>query len=388
MNSNKTALSIKNYLYQHQEEMQQLLQQLIQTESPSSLPESQNQIFDILGNALKKQGYRIRRNLGTNSGGTFLAIPNNRFSRQPFQMLLGHSDTVWPLNTLKKMPVKIKNGKIYGPGVYDMKAGLVFMVYAIAAINAQEQNPTIAPVIFINSDEEIGSNDSKHHIKRLARVAERVFVLEPSFGKEGKLKTRRKGLGEYTVHVRGKASHAGLAPEKGISAILELSHLVQALFALNDPERGISVNVGNIDGGIRPNVVAPQSKAVVDVRVLSQEDADYVDKMIRSIKPAVPGAEIIIEGGFDRPPLEQTPANKKLWELAQEKASSLGMNIEQATAGGGSDGNFTSLYTATLDGLGAVGDNAHALNEFVYLEPMIERIALVSQLLLAPSLNS
>jgi glutamate carboxypeptidase len=194
-------------------------------------------------------------------------------------------------------------------------------------------------------------------------------------------------VGQFTIHVIGKASHAGLAPEQGISAILELSFLVQKLFALNDHERGITVNVGNIDGGIRPNVVAPQSKAVVDVRVLTQEDAAWIEETIRKLTPSTPGAELVIEGGFERPPLEKTPANDQLWQMAQQAASELGLQLEEATAGGGSDGNYTSLYTATLDGLGAVGDNAHSLGEFVYIEQMVERITLLSQILLMPSLK-
>lgn len=387
MNEKQTAIKIKDYLHKHQADMEELLKQLVAAESPSTIPDTQAKIFAILTSALQKQGYRQRLMSGRNSGGHFLSMPNNRFSGQKIQLLIGHSDTVWPLNTLKRMPVEIKKGKIYGPGVYDMKAGLVFMIFAIAAINAQELQPEISPVIFINSDEEIGSNDSRNHILRLARIADRAFVLEPSLGREGKLKTGRKGTGEFTIHVIGKASHAGLAPEKGISAILELSLLIQKLFALNDPERGITINVGTIDGGVRPNVVAPQSKAVIDVRVLFAEDAAMIEEKIRNLKPDTPGAELIIEGGFDRPPLEKTPANQKLWHLAKEKASELGMEVEDATAGGGSDGNLTSIYTATLDGLGAVGDNAHAMGEFVYLEQMVERTALLSQLLLAPSLN-
>jgi glutamate carboxypeptidase len=387
INSKQTALKIRDYLHQRQGDIEELLQQLVQIESPSSVPQTQAQIFKILGNAYQKQGYRQRLIPGRNSGGNFLAVPNNRVSGQQIQLLIGHSDTVWPLNTLKKMPVKFKNGKIYGPGVYDMKSGLVFMIFAIAAINAQEIQPEVAPVIFINSDEEIGSNDSRNHIIRLARRADRALILEPSLGMEGKLKTRRKGVGQFTIHVMGKASHAGLAPEKGISAILELSFLVQKLFALNDPQRGITVNVGNIDGGIRPNVVAPESKAIVDVRVLNQADATWIEETIRNLTPSTPGAKLIIEGGFERPPLEKTPANEKLWQMAQQAASQLGMEIEEATAGGGSDGNYTSLYTATLDGLGAVGDNAHSLGEFVYTEQMVERIALLSQLLLIPSLK-
>jgi glutamate carboxypeptidase len=380
-------MSIQDYLYQNREEMTDLLKLLVSKESPSSVPQTQAPIFNILGEVLTKQGYRLRLTKGRNTGGTFLAVPEDRFSGQPIQLLLGHSDTVWPLGTLRKMPLEIKQGKIYGPGVYDMKAGLVFMVYAIAALNALNLKPLVAPVIFINSDEEIGSHESKNQILRLAKSADRAFVLEPSLGVEGKLKTRRKGIAEYTIYVIGKASHAGLAPEKGISAILELSFLVQKLFALNDPERGISVNVGTIDGGIRPNVVAPQSKAVIDVRVLHLEDGERIDQIIRNLQPQTPGAELIIEGGFERPPLEKTPQNEQLWQLAQQTAQELGMDLEEATAGGGSDGNYTSIHTATLDGLGAVGDNAHSLGEFVDQERMIERTTFLSHLLLAPSLT-
>ena len=388
MNYNKqTALKIKDYLHQRQGDIEELLRQLVSIESPSSVPQTQAQMFKVLADAYQKQGYRQRFIPGHNSGGHFLAVPNNRMSHQQIQLLIGHSDTVWPLNTLARMPIEFKNGKIYGPGVYDMKAGLVFMIFAIAAINALDIQLEVAPVIFINSDEEIGSNDSRNHIIRLARFSDRALVLEPSLGREGKLKTRRKGVGQFTIHVIGKASHAGLAPEQGISAILELSFLVQKLFALNDHERGITVNVGNIDGGIRPNVVAPQSKAVVDVRVLTQEDAAWIEDTIRQLTPSTPGAELVIEGGFERPPLEKTPANEQLWQIAQQAASELGLQLEEATAGGGSDGNYTSLYTATLDGLGAVGDNAHSLGEFVYIEQMVERITLLSQILLMPSLN-
>jgi glutamate carboxypeptidase len=387
MDSSKTALKLRDYLHQRREEMVELLDELVKIESPSSVPQTQTKIFTILGDAFKTQGYRLRLIPGRDTGGHLLAIPGSRLSHQPIQLLIGHSDTVWPLGTLRTMPANVKEGKFYGPGVYDMKAGLVFMIFAVKAIQAHELHPEVAPVIFINSDEEIGSNESRNHIIRLARRADRALVLEPSLGVEGKLKTRRKGVGQFTIHVIGKASHAGLAPEKGISAILELSFLVQKLFALNDPPRGISVNVGNIDGGIRPNVVAPQSKAVVDVRVLNQEDAARIEETIRNLTPSTPGAQLIVEGGFERPPLEKTPANERLWQIAQQAASELGMEIEQATAGGGSDGNYTSLYTATLDGLGAVGDNAHSLGEFVYLEQMVERTALLSQLLLTPSLK-
>ncbi|HHH39351.1 MAG TPA: M20/M25/M40 family metallo-hydrolase, partial [Sedimenticola sp.] len=201
-------------------------------------------------------------------------------------------------------------------------------------------------------------------------------------------KTIYKGVGRFTITIRGRAAHAGLNPEQGASAILELSHVIQALYALNDPRRGISINVGTIDGGLRPNVIAPISTATVDVRVLTREDARAVEKSIRALEPVTPGVTLTVEGGIGRPPMERTPANRKLWHLARQLGRELGMELEEATAGGGSDGNYTSQYTATLDGLGAVGDGAHAAHEHVLLPPLPQRTALLAGLLLAPPLES
>ncbi len=217
---------------------------------------------------------------------------------------------------------------------------------------------------------------------------ERVFVLEPSLGPAGLLKTARKGIGRFTVTVQGTAAHAGLDPGAGASAILELSHVIQDLFALNDLDKGITVNVGTIDGGLRPNVVAPKSRAVVDVRVATQADAQAVEAAIFSLCPATPGTTLHIEGAFGRPAMEQTPANRRLWMLACQLASDLGIDLEEGMAGGGSDGNTTSLYTATLDGLGAVGDGAHAHHEHLVLGRSIERAALLAMLLLAEPLET
>jgi len=378
----KTSKRLQDYLRSRQAAMIELLEKLVLAESPSVVAASQEQVLTLLQKELAQRQYRVRRIPGNKTGGQLLAVPGDRSKHQSIQILLGHCDTVWPLNTLKKMPLRQHQGKMYGPGTYDMKAGLVQLVFAVEALLANEIKPDVAPVIFINSDEEIGSNESKTKIQRLAKVADRVFVMELSLGASGKLKTRRKGLGEFTIRVMGKAAHAGLEPEKGASAILELSFAIQQLFALNDPERGVTVNVGNIDGGIRPNVIAPSSKAIVDVRVLHQEDADRIEAKIRSLQPRTPGTQIIVEGGFDRLPLEKTPGNQQLWERAQQVAAELGMDIDEATAGGGSDGNFTSLYAPTLDGMGAVGDAAHAPGEFVYLDQMVERSALLSRLLL------
>lgn len=274
-----------------------------------------------------------------------------------------------------------------GPGIYDMKAGLVEMIFALKALQALELQPKVAPIIFINSDEEIGSRESTRYVRRLAQLVDRALVLEPSLGLTGKIKTARKGVGRFEIKVSGKAAHAGLDPGAGASAILELSHVIQKLFALNNPDQGISVNVGVIDGGTRANVVAPESSAVIDVRVETQADGQRIENVIHAIQPEDPSVSLNIEGGIGRPPMERTPANRQLWNVATDLASVLNIDLEQGTAGGGSDGNTTSLYTATLDGLGAVGDGAHAAHEFIYTDQLPQRCALLTVLLLAPPLG-
>ncbi|RME35718.1 MAG: M20 family peptidase, partial [Gammaproteobacteria bacterium] len=242
------------------------------------------------------------------------------------------------------------------------------------------------PVVLINTDEEVGSRESTRHIRRLARIADRCLVLEPSLGPEGRLKTARKGVGRFTITIRGRAAHAGLNPEEGASAILELSHVIQKLFALNDPERGVTVNVGMIDGGLRANVIAPTSEATVDVRVLQREDGERIERIIHGLRPETEGVTIEVRGGIGRPPMEPTEGNRRLWRLAREAGEVLGLELEEGIAGGGSDGNTTSLYAPTLDGLGPVGDGAHARHEHVRLEHLAERTALLAALLLAPPL--
>jgi glutamate carboxypeptidase len=261
------------------------------------------------------------------------------------------------------------------------------MVFALEALAEEGLEPAVLPLVFVNSDEEIGSRESARRIRTLARLANRALVLEPSMGPAGIIKTARKGVGCYTLHVRGKAAHAGLDPEAGASAILELSHQIQRLFQLNDPARGVTVNVGTIDGGLRPNVIAPESKAVVDVRVATQADGERIHAAIHALAPATPGVSLRIEGSIGRPPMEPGPRDQALWAAALEAAESLGLSLEQGMAGGGSDGNTTSQYTATLDGLGAVGDGAHAHHEFIFLDGLPERTALLAMLLMAPPLR-
>jgi glutamate carboxypeptidase len=301
--------------------------------------------------------------------------------------MLGHCDTVWPLGTLENMPWQVQGNEIRGPGVYDMKAGLVEMLFAIEALRDLDLQAAVTPLCFINSDEEIGSRESTRYVRALARCVDRCLVLEPSLGPEGRYKTARKGVGRFTVKVRGKAAHAGLDPTAGASAILELSHVIQQLFALNDPDSGISVNVGIIDGGVMANVVAPESSAIVDVRVAGHDDAQRIETAIHGLEAKTPGVSLTIEGGIGRPPMERTPANRRLWQLASALAGELHLDLAEGAAGGGSDGNTTSQYTATLDGMGAVGDGAHAAHEFIYADQLPERCAMLALLLLAPPLG-
>lgn len=369
--------------------MVSLLRDLGEMETPSLLPETQTPILARLAAELEASGLRARRLSGRTSGGQLLAVARGDRSRRSrrsggAQLLLGHCDTVWPLGTLATMPVELRDGRLSGPGVYDMKAGLVQGIFALRALRDLGLEPPLAPVFFINSDEEVGSLDSTARIRRLARCMQRVFVLEPALGGEGKLKTERKGVGRFRVTVRGRAAHAGLDPEKGASAILELAHTIQALHALSDPERGITVNVGVISGGMRSNVIAPEAHAEIDVRVLRSADAEGVTATILGLRPTVPGTSLEIEGAVDRPPLERTPRNRELWHVAERCAAELGLEIGEGSAGGGSDGNTTSPITATLDGLGAVGDGAHAVHEHVIVERMPERSALLARLLMAP----
>ncbi|MDH3635191.1 MAG: M20 family metallopeptidase [Gammaproteobacteria bacterium] len=378
---------VLSYLCDQQEPMTGLLKDLVLMESPSTDRDSQAQIRQRLKTEFEEIDYRVNLVPGRNSGGHVYASPKDRGKWQPAQLMIGHCDTVWPIGTLQTMPLVHEADTLRGPGVYDMKAGLVEIVYALRAIESLGLKPEVAPLCFINSDEEIGSHESTRYIRALAQRVDRCMVMEPSLGHSGKIKTARKGVGRFTVTVTGKAAHAGLDPGAGASAILELSHVIQKLFELNDPEHGTSVNVGVIDGGIRPNMVAPESRAVVDVRVETQADAERVEYIIHGIEAITPGVSLAIEGHIGRPPMERTDQNQRLWKIAQELGTDLDLALEQGTAGGGSDGNTTSLFTATIDGMGAVGDGAHASHEYIYLNLLPVRCALLTLLLLAPPLN-
>ncbi|MCB9678280.1 MAG: M20 family metallopeptidase [Alphaproteobacteria bacterium] len=378
------ASRIQGFLKDARDGMRDMLLDLARIESPTDDPQTLARPFTLLAAALADLGMRVEMVPGAEFGGVLYARPRDREKGAPTQLLLGHMDTVWPVGTLGTMPVEADAERVRGPGTYDMKAGLVQAVYALRALDALDLPPSAVPVLLVNSDEELGSKESTRWVRRLAKVVCRAYVLEPSAGLQGALKTGRKGIGRFTVTAHGKAAHAGLDPTAGASAILELSHQIQRLFALNDPVRGVSVNVGTIDGGMRANVVAPWSQCVVDVRVPTNEDARAIEAAIHGLTAVTPGVRLEIEGNVGRPPMEPDGA-RHLWEEAQGAAAALGIELTQAFVGGASDGNTTSQSTPTLDGLGAVGDGAHAAHEFVLIDRMVERAALLALLLRAPT---
>lgn len=369
------------YLTQSRTAMVGLLADLVAAESPSDVPATQAAPLGILAAQFEELGYDVRLVPGVATGGYLLAR-HPMVGERPQQLLLGHCDTVWPVGTLADMPLVIEDDILRGPGSYDMKAGLVQGIFALRALHTLGMQPPFAPVFLINTDEEIGSIESRPAIEDMARQSARALVLEPSAGADGKLKTARKGVGGFEIVVHGIPCHAGLEPEKGASAILGMAEIIQALATLNDYPRGVSVNVGVISGGLRANVVAPECRAEVDVRAMTTADAVRLEAAIRDLQPPLPGTSLTINGGFDRGPLERTPRNVALWELARETAVEMDLVLDQAAVGGGSDGNLTSAYTATLDGLGPVGDGAHARYEHVIISRMIERSALLAALLM------
>ena len=383
--STRHARQVLSHIRDQQESLITLLRHMVEAESPSSRPEAHRLILSVVTEAFRDLGFKVTRLSGYSAHKHVFARPRERAKGRPLQLLLGHYDTVWPLGTVAERPFTVDDNIIRGPGVFDMKGGLVQMVSALRAIRDLGLQTSLEPIVFINSDEEIGSRTSTRYVRTLAKCAQRAFVLEPAMGEEGMIKTERKGIGRFTITVHGKAAHAGLDPEGGASAILELSHVIQSLFALNDADQGITVNVGTIDGGLQPNVIAPHSQCVVDVRVPTLADGDRIEKEIHSLEPVTPGVRLSIEGRIGRPSMEFTLRNNALWKNARALAEELGIDLQQGRAGGGSDGNTTSQYTATLDGLGPVGHGAHAEREFLYIDKTLERAALLALLLLSPA---
>jgi glutamate carboxypeptidase len=364
-------------------EMLATLQRLVSIESPSLEKAPADKCCDVLAAEWRKRGATVER-IAQKRHGDQLRItwwPNK--ARPKGQLLvLGHYDTVYASGTLKKMPWRVSGGKAYGPGTFDMKAGIVHALFALETLQ-QAKAPLTHRLVFLwTSDEEIGSDVSRKIIEAEARRSDAVFVLEPSLGPKGLIKTARKGVGEAELIVHGRASHAGLAPQEGINAIHELSRQLTRIQEWNDPRNGVTVNADIIEGGTRVNVIAEQARAVLDLRALRLSDMARIERKLRALRPILPGAKLEIRGGFNRAPLERK-MSAALFTKAKSLAALMGVSLGESTAGGGSDGNLTAaLGIPTLDGLGAVGHGAHSHDEHILVNTMPARAALLAALLL------
>jgi glutamate carboxypeptidase len=358
--------------------LQDTLRDLVQQESPSEDPLAVNAAVALVESWSREMGARAKRHKQRKFGDVLELRFGPSQSKQRPVLLLGHLDTVWPLGTLKKMPWRESEGRFWGPGVLDMKAGVVM---ALTALNALQQLKLARPVILlINSDEEVGSTISRPITEKLAKESSAVLVLEPAQGLA--YKTARKGVGQYNVEVTGVGAHSGVDFERGHSAILELAKLVQTISGFTDLKRKLTVNCGVIAGGTRSNVVPSQASTEVDVRIAKAGDAAYVDKLFRQLKVSDPHCKLTITGGINRPPMERKPGTVALFKKARSLAAELGFALEEASTGGGSDGNFTAaLGVPTLDGMGAVGDGAHAPHESVVIEHLVPRTALLAAMI-------
>jgi glutamate carboxypeptidase len=354
------------------------IEALVRLESPTGDAAAINRCGAELQRRLVELGGRVRR-LPREAAGDHLRAEFGSGRRQV--LILGHFDTVWPVGTLSGRPIRHDKGRMFGPGVFDMKAGLGLAMLAVKALAASPGGVPGRIVMLTTSDEETGSATSRTAIEEEARQSEAVLVLEPSLP-GGALKTSRKGCGEFVLRVDGIAAHAGIEPERGASAISELVRQIAAVEAMHDPGQGTTVNVGVIRGGSRPNVVAAEAEAVIDVRVATSAAAVRITEALGSLLPRDPRTRLTLSGGIDRLPLERTPGVVALLQHAQAVAGELGRNLGEGGTGGGSDGNLTAAVgVPTLDGLGAVGAGAHAIDEYVTVQDLPWRAALVAGLL-------
>jgi glutamate carboxypeptidase len=373
--------SILSEARSRQKQIIALIREMVECESPSDNPAAVNRFADLLADVAP-------------SGATTKTFPGGRFGRhvvcefdlpgkkkQGQVLALGHSDTVWPLGTLASMPFREKDGRLWGPGVLDMKAGIAFFLYAMRILRDLDVPVPGKVLLQINSDEEVGSESSRALTEKNAKRSKTVLVLEPGTGLDGRLKTARKGVGGYSITVRGKASHSGLDFTGGASAVLELARQIQCIAAFTNLHRGITVNPGIVSGGTRVNVVAAEARAEVDLRILRLKDATALDRRFRGLRPVDKRCSIDVAGGLNRPPLERSPAIVQLFRKARKLAREMGVDLGESLSGGGSDGNFTAaLGVPTLDGLGAVGEGAHALNESILVDRIADRTALLAKL--------
>ena len=374
--------SLLKWLRPREAAMSRLLGQFVRAESPSLDKAAVDRFGRMMAAEWKQRGARVRFLRQRERGDHVRAEWNPSGQRAKGQILvLGHLDTVYGLGTLARMPFRISRGRAFGPGVFDMKGGLVIALFAVDALAEAKVAPGKRIVFLWTSDEEIGSETSRAEIEREARRSDAVLVLEPAAGPGGLVKTGRKGVGEIELIARGRAAHAGLNPEDGVNAIQEIALQIARISRWNRPRRGITVNAGVIEGGTRTNVIPERARVVVDVRAERAEDMRALEQKFRALRPILRGAKLQIRGGFNRPPMERRAA-AKLYAHARALAKEMRITLGEAYVGGGSDGNFTAaLGVPTLDGLGAVGEGAHSPQENIRIAALPERAALVAALL-------
>jgi glutamate carboxypeptidase len=364
--------------------MLRTLRRFVEAESPSLEKAAADRCCSLVAKEWQRLDLQVERITQKHRGDHLRIIHWPRKSRPAGQLLvLGHYDTVYSTGTLAKMPFRVKSGRAYGPGIFDMKAGVVQALFALQAI--QQGDPDLRKrIAFVwTSDEEIGSESSRKLLETEAQRSDAVFVLEPSYGPRGLLKTARKGVGEAEIIVHGRASHAGLAPEEGINAIHELARQLARIEKWNDLGRGVTINAGIVEGGTRTNVIPDRARAVLDLRALRVGDMRELERRLHTLRPLQRGAVLEISGGFDRPPLERK-MSASLFSLAKALANQMNLTLGECRVGGGSDGSFTAaLGIPTLDGLGAVGDGAHSSYEHIFVNTMPARAALLAALLVA-----
>ncbi|MFZ0704366.1 MAG: M20 family metallopeptidase [Candidatus Korobacteraceae bacterium] len=370
---------IKEWLHARTSEMVDDLKELVLIESPTHDKTACDALCAVLAEKFLHLGGRVKLHRQKQAGDHLQVEFAGMKGRKPL-LLLGHYDTVYPIGTLPTMPWRESKGLVYGPGVFDMKGGIVQVMFAIRALQAMGPLPRPLTLLLV-SDEEGGSETSRPITEKLASRSEAVLVCEPA-GRGGALKTARKGVGSFTIRVSGVASHAGLDFEKGQNAILELSHQVQTVAAMTNLARGITLSPGVIRGGTRTNVVPSEAEAEFDLRIATKLDGDLMMRKIRALRAVNKKCKLQVEAGINRPPLERSPAVVALFHQAQKVAKDLGFSVSEIAVGGGSDGNFTAgIGIPTLDGLGAVGDGAHSPRESVVAAEMPRRAALLAGLI-------
>jgi glutamate carboxypeptidase len=366
------------YFEARQDAFVKTIREFVEIESPSDNKLAGDRMGALLAGRFQAIGGRARVYRSEDYADSVQISFPGRGPAKPV-LLLGHFDTVYPLGTLAKMPCRVEEGRLHGPGVLDMKSGIALMLYAIEALQAWHGGLPRPVNVFLVSDEEVGSYSSRQHTERMAKESAAVFVLEPAAGLRGALKTARKGVGDYTLTVKGVAAHAGLEPGKGHSAILELARQITVVAQMNDPARGLSVNPGVIRGGTRTNVVAAEATAEIDVRIKRAKQAFALDRKFHALKPFDKHCSLHVEGGINRLPMERNAGVVGLYKKAQGIAQLLEWKVEEAAVGGGSDGNFTAgMGIPTLDGMGGVGEGAHAVHEHVVISELPRRALLLA----------